>query len=105
MKHVKALATGLIFLDTLDALTDALIPDTRFRAMSTLLRIAGCKHGGNAPGSVPVTQAEFAAITNLLRQTCGQLLHGLQRDGLTRPCNRQIEVLAPARLRSMVTDR
>lgn len=105
IRDFKALVAGLIFVDTLEALTDALIPDTRHRAISTLLRVAGRKQGGETPTTVPISQTELAAITNLSRQTCGELLRGLEREGLIRLGYREIEVLAPAQLRGMMEQR
>lgn len=98
----KAWVAAALFWKALEAVTDALIPDTRHRAISTLLRVAGRKQSGDTPAAVPITQTELAAITNLSRQTCGELLRGLERHGLIRLGYREIEVLAPARLRAMI---
>ena len=103
IQDFKAWVTGALFWEVLEALTDALIPNNRHRVVSTLLRVAACKHGGDAPVSLPITQAELAAITNLSRQTCGALLRAFESSALIRLGYGEIELLAPARLRALIT--
>lgn len=102
LQEFKAWVVVALFWEALEALTDALIPDNRHRAISTLLRIAGRKHAGDDASAIPISQTELAAITNLSRQTCGELLRGFERDGVVRLGYREIEVLQPARLRAMI---
>lgn len=102
LNQLKMWVAGDLFWDAMEAVTDALIPDTRHRALSTLLRVAGRKQGGDTPATVPISQTELAAITNMSRQTCGELLRGLERDGLIRLGYRELELLAPSRLRAMI---
>lgn len=102
VKDFKALVTGLIFLETLEALTDALIPESRRRIVSTLLRIAGAKYRGDEPRAVPISQAELATITTMSRQTCGLVVRDLAREGLIDIGYRTIDLLAPARLRAIL---
>lgn len=102
LQNFKAWVAGDLFWVAMAALADALIPDNRHRAISTLLRVTGRKHAGDTPASAPITQSELASITNLSRQTCGQLLRGFEGDGLIRLGYREIEVLQPALLRAMI---
>lgn len=46
---IKTWVAGDLFWDAMETVTDALIPDSRHRAISTLLRIAGRKQGGRHP--------------------------------------------------------
>lgn len=102
LHNFKVWVAGDLFWVAMEAVADALIPDNRQRAVSTLLRIAGRKLAGDDAAAVPISQTELAAITNLSRQTCGELLRGFERDGLIRLGYREIEVLQPARLRAMI---
>ena len=76
--------------------------DNRPRVISTLLRIAESKRAGDDASAVPISQMVLAAINNLSRQTCGELLRGFERDGLIWLGFREIEVLQPAQLRAMI---
>lgn len=102
VRDFKAMIVAQIFLDTLEALADALIPAIPQRAVTTLLRIAGRKHGGDAPVTVPISQVEFSALTNVSRQTCGEWLRSIEREGLIRLGYRRIELLSPAGLRAKI---
>jgi CRP-like cAMP-binding protein len=61
---------------------DLLIPDSRRRCIAVLLRAAG-RRGGDTPGSddVGVSQNELAAMSNMSRQTTGNLLRALAAEG------------------------
>jgi CRP-like cAMP-binding protein len=89
---------------TLAALADALIPDNRLRAIATLLRIGDRQTDGDAPSIVPIGQDELAALSNLSRQTIGDVLRALAGDGLVTLGYRRITIEQPARLRAMLTD-
>jgi CRP/FNR family cyclic AMP-dependent transcriptional regulator len=88
---------------TLAALADALIPDNRLRAIATLLRIGGRQQDGDTPADVPIGQDELASLSNLSRQTIGDVLRALAADGLVTLGYRRITIEAPARLRSLLT--
>jgi CRP/FNR family transcriptional regulator, cyclic AMP receptor protein len=88
---------------TLAALADALIPDNRLRAIATLLRIGGRQQDGDTPSEVPIGQDELASLSNLSRQTIGDVLRALAADGLVTLGYRRITIEAPARLRSLLT--
>jgi CRP/FNR family transcriptional regulator, cyclic AMP receptor protein len=87
----------------LAALADALIPDNRLRAIATLLRIGGRQIDGDAAAVVPIGQDELAALSNLSRQTVGDVLRALAADGLVSLGYRRIVIEQPARLRALLS--
>jgi CRP/FNR family cyclic AMP-dependent transcriptional regulator len=89
---------------TLSALADALIPDNRLRAIATLLRIGDRQNDGDTPAVVPIGQDELAALSNLSRQTVGDVLRDLAANGLLSLGYRRITINQPARLRALLTD-
>jgi CRP-like cAMP-binding protein len=89
---------------TLAALADALIPDNRLRAIATLLRIGDRQYTGDSVSVVPVGQDELAALSNLSRQTVGDVLRALAADELLSLGYRRITIEQPARLRALLID-
>jgi CRP-like cAMP-binding protein len=88
----------------LEALADALIPDNRLRAIATLLRVGNCQSDGDAPAVVPIGQDELAALSNLSRQTVGDVLRALAADGIVSLGYRRITIEHPAQLRALLTE-
>ena len=53
---------------------------------------------------IDVNQEDLAAMTNMARTTVGAMLHQLQTDGHLEVGYRNLRLLAPDRLRVMLTD-
>lgn len=102
-RAVGALAVELMEVAAV-GLADLLIRDPRLRCVAVLLRVAGCRLG-LAPTeavTVPVSQDDFAAMTNLSRGSAGAVLRGLAAEGQIRLGYRSITLIAPERLRRLL---
>lgn len=102
-RSVGALAVELMEVAAV-GLADLLIRDARLRCVAVLLRVAGCRMGP-PPGAaitVPVSQDDFAAMTNLSRGSAGAVLRGLEAEGQIRLGYRSITIIAPPRLRQLL---
>lgn len=80
---------------------DVLIPDSRRRCASTLLRITGLRPPRRARperADAPVTQHELATRVNLSRTTLSQVLRAFEREGSIELGYRALRVLDEARL-------
>ena len=70
-----------------------------------LLRLCDCRFPppyGGPPQEVPLTQAEFAATSNVSRNTLGTLLRSLQDAGLVLIGYGKIRPLQSEKLRALV---
>lgn len=90
-----------LFWNSMTALADSVIPDSRLRCVATLLRIGGRRNADAAPVILPISQTELSQLCNLSRQTSGDVLRGLEADGLVTLGYRSITLNNPARLRAL----
>jgi CRP-like cAMP-binding protein len=82
---------------------DLLIPNAEARLVAVLLRFAGLRRRGSlvtAPITVPVTQQDLAAATNLSRAWTGRILRRLTAVGLVETRYSGITIRDPQALQS-----
>ncbi len=97
---VLALVTKL-FEVSMTALADTLIPDSRLRCVATLLRISDRRNNDTTPVTVPISQNDLSQLCNLSRQTSGDVLRGLEAEGLLTLGYRSITLNNPMLLRAL----
>jgi len=88
-----------------NASSDFMIPENERRGVAVLLRLSDCRFPppyGGPPQEVPLTQAEFAATSNVSRNTLGTLLRSLQDAGLISIGYGKIRPLQSEKLRALV---
>jgi CRP-like cAMP-binding protein len=90
-----------LFWNTMTALADSVIPDSRLRCVATLLRIGGRRNADTSPVTLPISQTDLSQLCNLSRQTSGDVLRGLEAEGLVTLGYRSIRLNDPARLRAL----
>jgi CRP/FNR family transcriptional regulator, cyclic AMP receptor protein len=90
-----------LFEVSMTALADSLIPDSRLRCVATLLRIGDRRNNDTTPVTLPISQNDLSQLCNLSRQTSGDVLRGLEAEGLVTLGYRSITLNHPARLRAM----
>lgn len=88
------------------ACVDLMIPDSRRRALATVLRLAGCRRRTPAASrrEVLASQAEIAAIANLSRNSINRILREAEGAGLLVLGYNRIDLADPDALRRLVDD-
>ena len=88
-----------------NASSDLMIPENERRRVAVLLRLSDCRFPppyGGPPPEVPLTQAEFAATSNVSRNSLGTLLRSIQDAGLVSIGYGKIRPLQSDKLRALV---
>ena len=90
-----------LFWNSMTALVDSVIPDSRLRCVATLLRISARRNADPSPVTLPISQTDLSQLCNLSRQTSGDVLRALEAEGLVTLGYRSITLNDPARLRAL----
>jgi CRP-like cAMP-binding protein len=90
-----------LFWNSMTALADSVISDSRLRCVATLLRISNRRNDDNTAVTLPISQSDLSQLCNLSRQTSGDVLRALEAEGLVSLGYRSITLIDPARLRAM----
>jgi CRP-like cAMP-binding protein len=90
-----------LFWNSMTALVDSVIPDSRLRCVATLLRISDRRNADPSPVTLPISQTDLSQLCNLSRQTSGDVLRALEAEGLVTLGYRSITLNDPARLRAL----
>jgi CRP/FNR family transcriptional regulator, cyclic AMP receptor protein len=89
------------------AIDDLMMRDSFKRFVAVLLRLGGCR-AATPPGEVPtvvhVSQEDLAAMANVSRSTANAILGRLEAEGHVRQSYRQIGIVSPDVLRSMLVE-
>jgi CRP/FNR family transcriptional regulator, cyclic AMP receptor protein len=89
------------------AIDDLMMRDSRKRFVAVLLRLGGCR-AATPPGAVHfavhVSQDDLAAMANISRSTANAILRKLEAAGYVTQSYRQIGIVSPDRLRSMLVE-
>lgn len=89
------------------AIDDLMMRDSLKRFVAVLLRLGGCRAEtvvGDLPSAVHVSQDDLAAMANVSRSTANAILRRLEAAGHVAQSYRQIAIVAPDRLRSMLVE-
>jgi CRP/FNR family transcriptional regulator, cyclic AMP receptor protein len=89
------------------AIDDLMMRDSLKRFVAVLLRLGGCRAAtppGVAPIAVYVSQDDLAAMANVSRSTANAILQRLEAAGHVIQSYRQIGIVSPDRLRSMLAE-
>jgi len=89
------------------AIEDLMMRDSLRRFVAVLLRLGGCR-AATPPAGVPiavhVSQDDLAAMANVSRSTANAILRKLEAAGHLTQSYRQIGIVSPDRLRSMLVE-
>jgi CRP/FNR family transcriptional regulator, cyclic AMP receptor protein len=89
------------------AIDDLMMRDSFKRFIAVLLRLAGCRAvtpAAEAPITVHVSQDDLAAMANVSRSTANVILRRLEAGGHVKQSYRQIGIVSPDTLRSMLVE-
>jgi CRP/FNR family transcriptional regulator, cyclic AMP receptor protein len=89
------------------AIDDLMMRDSFKRFVAVLLRLGGCRAAtpsGEAPIAVHVSQDDLAAMANVSRSTANAILRRLEAGGHIKQSYRQIAIVSPDGLRSMLVE-
>jgi len=92
---------------SLGAADDLLIRDYKKRFVAVLLRVGGCRKTtppDAAPADIDVSQDDLAAMANMARTTVNAVLRGLENSGYVDVSYRNVRILAPDALRTMLEE-
>ena len=87
------------------AIDDLMMRDSLKRFVAVLLRLGGCRAvtpPGGVPIAVHVSQDDLAAMANVSRSTANAILRQLEAAGHVAQSYRQIGIVSPDGLRSML---
>jgi CRP/FNR family transcriptional regulator, cyclic AMP receptor protein len=89
------------------AIDDLMMRDSLKRFVAVLLRLGGCR-AASPPDKVPiivhVSQEDLAAMANVSRSTANAILRRLEAKGHVKQSYRQVGIVSPDRLRSMLVE-
>ncbi len=89
------------------AIDDLMMRDSLKRFIAVLLRLGGCRAEAAAveqPSAVHASQDDLAAMSNVSRSTANAILRQLEATGHVARSYRQISIVSPDKLRSMLAE-